>query len=577
VSKEYNRLHIFKKGGFEVVTKIRRVIIICIVVFTIVGCGGSNSNGTNSDTLVVGTVRLNGVFSPLYYASAYDGWVVDLVFDSMMKYNENNELIPHLLSEEPSISDDGLTYTFRLEEGILFTNGEELTAEDVKFTLSILADPSYTGRYSNAQYIKGYQEMRAGNARELEGVHVVDDYTLDVTFTQVRSDNLLNIVDIGIMSASVFPDYEVGDTSMIEAQNQTPIGTGPYILNSWEGSDAALKKNPNYWGEGYEIEKIIMKEVESTTDFQELKSNNIDLLLGVVEAAKVGSAYMEDNLELVSYPRAGMGYLTYNTVKGATTDIAVRQALTYAFNRQDFIDTYYETPEMPDGIGSYIPATFQNPASPLGDVVRGERELEDLKQYEYDLDKANEILDQAGWIKGNDGIREKNGERLEIKILAIENNAVLDTLIPMWNSDWKAIGVDVQVALTDFNTVLDKVTNDESLDEWNAYFIAIGWTADEFSGYNTFHSSQAYSGGQNYSRISNIELDILLDTGLRELDLEKQIKIFEEKAILLNELVPVVPLFGNTFYDIYNKNRLENLNTNTLYQWPAALKEARLK
>lgn len=558
-------------------TKIRRVIIFCIVVFTIVGCGGSNSNGTNSDTLVVGTVRLNGVFSPLYYASAYDGWVVDLVFDSMMQYNENNELVPHLLSEEPSISDDGLTYTFRLEEGILFTNGEELTAEDVKFTISILADPSYTGRYSNAQYIKGYQEMRAGNATELEGVHVVDDYTLDVTFTEVRSNNLLNIVDIGIMSASVFPDYEVGDTSIIEEQNKTPIGTGPYILNSWEGSDAALQKNPIYWGEGYEIEKIIMKEVESTTDFQELKSNNIDLLLGVVEAAKVGSAYMEDNLELVSYPRAGMGYLTYNTVKGATIDIAVRQALTYAFNRQDFIDTYYETPEMPDGVGSYIPATFQNPASPLGDVVRGERELEDLKQYAYDLDKANAILDQSGWIKGNDGIREKNGERLEIKILAIENNAVLDTLIPMWNSDWKAIGADVQVALTDFNTVLDKVTNDESLDEWNAYFIAIGWTADEFSGYTTFHSSQAYSGGQNYSRISNIELDTLLDTGLRELDLEKQINIFEEKAVLLNELVPVVPLFGNTFYDIYNKNRLENLNTNTLYQWPAALKEARLK
>lgn len=558
-------------------TKIRRLVIFCIVVFTIVGCGGSNSNGTNSDALVVGTVRLNGVFSPLYYASAYDGWVVDLVYDSLMQYNESNELVPHLLSEEPSISDDGLTYTFRLEEGILFTNGEELTAKDVKFTISILADPSYTGRYSNAQYIKGYQEMRAGNATELEGVHVVDDYTLDVTFSEVRSDNLLNIVDIGIMSASVFPDYEVGDTSIIEAQNKTPIGTGPYILNSWEGSDAALQKNPNYWGEGYEIEKIIMKEVESTTDFQELKSNNIDLLLGVVEAAKVGSAYMEDNLELVSYPRAGMGYLTYNTVKGATTDVAVRQALTYAFNRQDFIDTYYETPEMPEGIGSYIPATFQNPASPLGDVVRGERKLEDLKQYEYDLDKANEILDQAGWIKGNDGIREKNGERLEIKILAIENNAVLDTLIPMWNSDWKAIGVDVQVALTDFNTVLDKVTNDESLDEWNAYFIAIGWTADEFSGYTTFHSSQAYSGGQNYSRISNIELDTLLDTGLRELDLEKQIKIFEQKAVLLNELVPVVPLFGNTFYDIYNKNRLENLNTNTLYQWPAALKEARLK
>jgi len=561
------------------VKKLLSVLACCVLAFTLVACGNSNSGRGQNDTLVVGTTRLNGVFSPLYYLSSYDGWVVNLVFDQLMQYNENNELEPHLIEEKPTISEDGLIYTFKLKEGIEFSNGEELTAEDVKFTLSVLADPAYTGRYtSNVEYVQGYNAMRQREATELTGVQVIDDHTVEITFTEVREDNLTNVALMGIVSQASYPDYELGNEKGLQDQNQTPIGTGAYVLNEWGGTDAVLEKNENYWGEGYEIPRIIMKEVEMTTEFEELRNNAIDLLPSVIEPTKVGPAYVSNNLDFNAYTRAGMGYITYNTITGATEDVAVRKALTYAFDRQAFVDAFYETPEMPEGIGTYVPNTYQNPAAGLGDIVRQEKEVEGLELYEYDLDKANEILDEAGWEMGDDGVRVKDGQRLEIKVLAMEAHDILNMIIPMWTSDWGAIGVDVQVALADYNTVLDKVGQQDSLDEWNVYFMATSWLNANNGGiYRRFHSSQIFNGGDNNPRINNPELDALLDAGMREQDPERAIEIFEEVAILINDLVPVVPIYANILYDLYNADVVENLNTNTFYQWPFALRDAKLK
>jgi peptide/nickel transport system substrate-binding protein len=561
------------------VKKLLSVLACCVLAFTLVACGNGNSSKGENDTLIVGTTRLNGVFSPLYYLSSYDGWVVNLVFDQLMQYNENNELEPLLIEDEPTISEDGLTYTFKLKEGIEFSNGEKLTAEDVKFTLSVLADPGYTGRWtSNVEYVKGYDAMREGEATELEGIQVIDDQTVEITFTEFREDNITNVALIGIVSEASYPDYELGNEKGLQDQNQTPIGTGPYVLNEWGGTDAVLVKNEKYWGEGYEIPRVIMKEVEMTTEFEELRNNSIDVLPGVIEPTKVGPTYTSDNLDFNAYTRAGMGYITYNTITGATEDVAVRQALTYAFDRQSFVDTFYETPEMPEGIGTYVPRTYQNPAARLGATVRGETEVEGLELYEYDLDKANKVLDDAGWVRGDDGVRVKNGQRLEIKVLAIEAHDILNMIIPMWTSDWTAIGADVQVALADFNTVMDKIGQEDSLDEWNVYFMATSWTNANNGGiYRRFHSSQIFNGGDNNPRINNPELDALLDAGMSEQDPERSIEIFQEAAVLINNLVPVVPIYANIYYDLYNADVVEDFNTNTFYQWPSALRDAKLK
>lgn len=330
-----------------------------------------------------------------------------------------------------------------------------------------------------------------------------------------------------------------------------------------------------------QLKKIIIKPVEMTTDWDELKDGSVDLLAGMIEPKKVGPATKTDGIDFVSYPRSGMGYIEMNTVTGATQDVAVRKALTYAFNRQGFVDSYYECDDCEgiDGVGAYVPGTYQNPASAMGEVVRNTEEVSGLDTWGYDIEKAKTTLDEAGWVVGDDGIRVKDGQRLEIKVLSMKDHDILSNLVPMWQKDWKEIGADVSVATVDFNTLLDKVYNDEALGDWNVFFMATSWTNDDMGGiYSSFHSSQSYSGGDNTSRIKDDQLDALLDKALATVDdQDAAIDLYHQVAVRLGELCVKVPVYGNTYFDLYNSDKIEGLKTNTLYPWTSAIQNATLK
>ena len=567
--------------------KLFKKLAMLAIALSLVACGGSkdSSKGSSDDqTLVVGTIELSGTFSPALYTSSYDGWVVDLVYDSLFKYDVDNKLQPSIAEGEEEISEDGLKATFKLKDNVTFSTGDKLTANDVAFTLKLLADPKYDGRYGPwVQYIEGYKEYSEGTSEEFSGINVVDDTTIEFTFMEARADNLDGIKIIGIMSENTFEGYKPGDFEVVKEKVSEPIGSGPYALNKFDAkAGTSLEKREDYWGDkdSFGINRIILKAVTETTDYQELEAGKIDLLNGVIQATKVGPATSNDDLTHNAYPRAGMGYITYNAGAGATSDEAVRQALTFAFDRKSFVDSYYKCDDcvgLDNGVGAYVPTTFQNPVSSMGEVVRGDEELSGLETYDFDLEKANKILDDAGWVKGSDGIREKDGQRLEIKILGMEEHDILATIIPMWQKNWKEIGVDVKVTLVDFNTVLSKVSKDDSKDEWNVFFLANSWTTDtEGDIYSRFHSSQAIDGGDNYGRLKDAELDALLDNAARELDAEKRQEIYKEIAIKLNDLCDVVPVYGNTYFDIYN-TKLNGLETSALHQWAVGISGASVK
>lgn len=586
--------------------KVLTLLSCLVMALTLVACGGGDDKkkdgstgggGSSSDTLIMGAEKLTGTFSPLYYASSYDGYVVDMVFNKLMDYDVNNELQPELAAEEPTIEDGEngeQIITFKLKEGIKFTNGEEVTANDVAFTFKVLADPSYDGRYgARVDFLKGLETYRGkpakegyeggtGKAEDFTGIVVEDDYTIKFTFTEARSDNLLNVGFYGVMSEKEFEDYEFGDTKVVKDKNKTPVGSGPYVLKKWEASSGAVfQKNKDYTlEEGYAIEKVIIKPVEMSSDWEELKKGSVDLVAGMIEPKKVGPASGTKGIGLSSYPRAGMGYVEMNSVTGPTKDVAVRKALMYAFDRQGFVDSYYECDKCEGikGVGAYVPSMYQNPASKLGDAVRGEANIEGLDSWTYDIEAAKKLLDEAGWVPGDDGIRVKNGEKLQIKVISMKDHDILSNLIPMWEKDWSEIGVDVKIATVDFNTLLDKVYNDESLDEWNIFFMATSWTTDDMGDiYSSFISTQAVSGGDNLSRVKDTELDSLLNEALAEVDADKAKDIYEKVAVKLGDLCVKVPVYGNTYFDLYNDKKIEDFKTNTLYNWVSALKEAKLK
>lgn len=571
--------------------KMLTLALAGIMALSLTACGSSDTGtggGSNTgNTLTVGCVALKGTFSPLYSSTVYDGYVVDLVYEKLLDFDINNQMQPALASKY-EISEDGSEITFFLEKGHKFSNGTEVTAKDVEFTFKALSDPSYTGRFGNiVSNLKGYKEYSNPDNKtepEYPGVTVIDDYTIKFSYEQVKSDNLVNTATTnGIISYEQFKDvatYGNVDKPLQDAM-QKPMGSGPYQMKNWDASTgASFEKNPNNTEEGYKIETVVIKPVEQATQLQEIQNGNIDLLPNMGSAKVVGPASNDANLTMNEFMGSAVAYASFNTANGATSDENVRKALAFAFNRKELNDSYFECAECKiksDSI-AYTPNTLNNPISALGDVVTGKEKIDGLETYEYDLAKAKKILDDAGWVVGSDGVRAKDGQKLTIKYLASQDSGYVDAIVNVLNKSWKEdLGVDLQIATVDFNTIVDKVTHEASVSEWNMFTMGVSFTTDSMSDLLTMiHSKFIGDGQDNYSHLNDPTLDGLLDSALVEMDNAKAKEIWNQACIQLNNSAAYIPTYGNNIYDIYNK-KIKNLNTSALHLWPSALKDATIE
>ena len=216
--------HYLKKAG-----------AVCMAAAMMTGCAGGSS-GANGKTLTVGlNTGFNGIFSPLYYQTVYDDYVIEMVYQSMLSYDRDNQLQPELATEQPTISEDGSTLTFKLKKGVKFSDGSKLDADDVVLTFTAMADPSYTGRFSTyVDYLEGYKEYHEGDAETLSGVEKIDDYTVAFHLATPRIDAISQVGTFPIISNSQFKKYKKGDTKMFEDKASKPIGTGPYVLKNFQ-------------------------------------------------------------------------------------------------------------------------------------------------------------------------------------------------------------------------------------------------------------------------------------------------------------------------------------------------------
>lgn len=577
--------------GGKNMKKLFAMLMVGAMALTATGCGSNNGSdgGTKKskdNTFTVGiNQELDGVFSPLYYQSSYDGDVINLVYDSMLKYNVKDELEPSLATEMPTVSEDGLTYTFKLREGVKFSDDTPLTSSDVKYTFTVIADPGYSGRMTTmAENIKGYDDYHSGKAKDLVGIETPDDTTVVFHLEQPQIDAVNNFGTMGICSDQQF-DYKQGDTKEIESNTSTPIGSGPYVLNKYDkATGASLVKNEKYSGKGaYAVENIIIKKTDTATELDELKKGTVDLLPNMIEQQKIGPASLDKKLTYNTYLRAGVGFVGFNTKKGATADPAVRQALAYATDRQAFVKNYFAFEEASDDMKKktlgYVPQAYWNPASKnMSDYVTGKKKVDGLVEYTYDLDQANKLLDEAGWVKGSNGIREKDGQKLEIKFMATAENSVLDTLLPMIQKSWKEIGVDLKTTTVDFNTLTATLPNDAKLGEWNAYFLATGYTgvADTDSNNNYGSDKDGKPYADNYARIVDEELNGYLNAGYRTSDAKVSTQNYLKAMERANELIPYLPLYANNYFDLYS-NRVKGLETSPVHTWSLAMDKVTLE
>ncbi|WP_442604036.1 ABC transporter substrate-binding protein [Paenibacillus sp. KN14-4R] len=474
------------------------------------------------DTTIVGIDAPEGVFSSIYGDSTYDSYVNSVIFDNLLSIKKDATLGPHL-AESYQISPDGLVYTFKLKKDVKFSDGTPLTADDVAFTLTVLHDKSYDGPNDiSTDHVKGGDAYRDGKATSIEGIKVVDPLTVQVTTTQVVASGLNDFGLIGILSKAYYgKDYKQGNLDYMKNLLDKPMGSGAYILSKYAaGQEVVLKANPNYFLGAPKVPNLIFKVTSSSTNMQSVQAGETDLDMITVSKDNVESLVGSGFLDVNIYPTNGYGYIDINHTKPKFKDKRVIQALTYGLDRKQIVDAVYQ------GFADVINVPQSKVSWAYTD--------EGINKYEFNLDKAKQLLDEAGWKVGADGIREKGGEKFTINFTATTPNVVNDALIPVASANYKELGIKFVAEQMDFNAMRAK----RKKGDFDMAFLATGLTPDP-------DASTAFktNGTQNEGKYSNPKVDQLLTDALKTVDIEKRKPIYKEMYKVLNDDLPYIFMY----------------------------------
>ena len=329
-------------------------------------------------------------------------------------------------------------------------------------------------------------------------------------------------------------NYKKGKTAKIEKKNTKPVGTGPYVLKSYDKFiGASSEKNSYFKAEKgqYSVAMIMIKKTDSSTEVKELEKGTVDYIPDVTDADKISSIIQSKNKDLTldSYNGDRTNWLYLNTADGPCKDQAFRQALAYGIDRQAYMDSYYKLDES-DEVMAYVPSSFGNLISKTcGSIVTRKEKLDGLNTYEYSPEKAEHLLDDAGWKVGSDGIREKDGERLSIRFLSIKEKDNMDSMIPILQKDWQETEIELKANTMEFNTINSTISDDNTLGDWDAGWIGFSNGSPEDTGMNDLLKSKAVD---NFPRLSDLQLDADLDAGTYTSNSEQSAQVFKQAMIV---------------------------------------------
>lgn len=554
------------------------LLVLCFtLVFGILAaCSNSDDANTdeNAEPIEGGTVTgamdtpPAGIFNPVFYADAYEANILTLTHEGLLGQDENLDFIPNLATEW-EFNDDQTEATFHLVENATWHDGEPFTAEDVVFTYKTIASPGYVEaggiRTQYVERLKGYEAFSSGETDTFEGVVAVDDYTVKFVYEQ---PNVLALSDASFMiiPEHVFKDVAIAD--MPKAVETTKageiIGTGPFKLTEVvEGEQYVLEANEDYWDGAPKLDSIVWKVVDSSVVLGMLESGEIDFVADPtgIQAADYESVSANDNIEIIEQPDFGyqvMGMMINHRAQGDTSidpskwtentklsDQKVRQAIAYAVDRESIITGLL-----------YGQGVVQN--SPIATQFWA-YDSETPEQYAFDPEKAEALLDEAGYVDTNgDGFREDpEGNEWVLNLNYPLGNPVREKSAPIIEEFLEAVGINI-----DLRQPKQAAAYFEDLElnaqDWDLYLL--GWSLDSTdpdpSG--LWSSTAAY----NYSRWNNAEADQLLKDAFTPpdaFDQEYRKAKYSEWQVKFGEDLPAVILYAQNSLWAYNK-RLQGVD-----------------
>lgn len=364
-------------------------------------------------TIITPEVSSSSGYDITYYLTSF--------YDTLFEYNTDGEVVG-VLAEDWAMSEDGKTYTFQIKQGVKFSDGSDLTAEDV--AKSILAVPVNLGQYNGS-----YGRL----STIIEDAVVVDEYTVELHLTQPYYNTLRELClanPFGIVSSEQFNE----DLTAKDTFRTATYGTGPYMYaGDNDGQTWNFGRNPNYWGEAPDVDSFSIKYIpDNDAKILAMQNGEVDFLSGIKNISAESFEQMEqtegfqaqaDEKSLQTY------YVGYNLSDPIFGDQTVREAISSAVDKDAIVESIYG--------GLYDKAdTFFSRSLPYCDVEQ--------TVYNFDLDHANQILDEAGYTDTDgDGIREKDGVKLSASFMYQTGSASDDNLVVYICDQASKIGIEL--------------------------------------------------------------------------------------------------------------------------------------
>lgn len=364
-------------------------------------------------TIITPEVSSSSGYDITYYLTSF--------YDTLFEYNTDGEVVG-VLAEDWAMSEDGKTYTFQIKQGVKFSDGSDLTAEDV--AKSILAVPVNLGQYNGS-----YGRL----STIIEDAVVVDEYTVELHLTQPYYNTLRELClanPFGIVSSEQFNE----DLTAKDTFRTATYGTGPYMYaGDNDGQTWNFVRNPNYWGEAPDVDSFSIKYIpDNDAKILAMQNGEVDFLSGIKNISAESFEQMEqtegfqaqaDEKSLQTY------YVGYNLSDPIFGDQTVREAISSAVDKDAIVESIYG--------GLYDKAdTFFSRSLPYCDVEQ--------TVYNFDLDHANQILDEAGYTDTDgDGIREKDGVKLSASFMYQTGSASDDNLVVYICDQASKIGIEL--------------------------------------------------------------------------------------------------------------------------------------
>jgi ABC-type transport system substrate-binding protein len=470
------------------------------------------------------TVTYKDDVATLDPAIGYDwqNWsMIKSLFDSLMDYVPGTTDLRPGLAESYTMSEDGLTYTFKLRPGVLFHNGREMTAEDVKYSLDRVTNPATqspgAGFFGS---IAGFAEAMDGSATGLSGVTVIDPLTVqiqlsrpDATFLHVMALNFSSVVPREAVEAA-------GDDF-----GKTPVGTGAYSLAEWTiGQRLVFAKNANYWREGVPYLDTVTFEVgqEPVVALLRLQNGEVDLPGDGIPPAKF-TEVMADPAQAAEVVEGGQlqtGYITLNVTIPPFDNVAVRQAVNMAINKDRIVQIIN---------GRAVPANQPLPPSMPGYT-------EGYAGYAFDPEAAKAMLAEAGFA---------DGFETDLYVMNTDPNPRIAQAI---QQDLAAIGITANIQSLAQANVIEAGGAGTAPMIWSG---GMAWIAD-FPDPSNFYGpilgcGGAAEGGWNWSKYCNEELDamaVAADSMADPAQVADRMALWSDVYMGVMEDAPWVPVFN---------------------------------